>query len=265
MMRFGVCTSYDNASAWRDAPVDYIEESVQRFLRPERPQEEFAAHLARAAALPLPIEAANNLLPPDLSLVATPTRQVDHARLEAYMRTALERAAQAGIRVLVFGSGGARACPAGVTRADAERQIGAHLATWSIWARDYDVQIALEPLRYEETNTLNTVAEGGALVTSIAASGATLLADVYHMACNGEAPASLEPYGPLLAHVHVAERRDRAAPGRYGEDFRPYFAALRRAHYDRRISVECNWQDFAAEVGPAMATLRAQWADSSGA
>jgi len=263
-MRFGVCTSYDRANELRDMSVDYIEESVQRFLRPERPREEFAAHLARAATLPLPIEAANSLLPPDMTLVAPPTRQVDYARIEAYMRTALERAAQAGIRVIVFGSGDARACPAGVARDDAVRQIGAHLATWSAWARDYDIQIALEPLRYEETNTLNTVAEGGALVTSIAASGAMLLADVYHMACNGEAPDSLEPYGPLLAHVHVAEQRDRAAPGRYGDDFRPYFAALRRAHYDRRISVECNWRDFAAEVGPAMTTLRAQWADSSG-
>ncbi len=263
-MRFGVCTSYDRASELHGMSVDYIEESVQRFLCPERPREEFAVHLARAATLTLPIEAANSLLPPDMTLVASPTRQVDHARIEAYMRTALERAAQAGIRVIVFGSGDARACPMGVARDDAVRKIGAHLATWSAWARDYDIQIALEPLRYEETNTLNTVAEGGALVTSIAASGAMLLADVYHMACNGEAPDSLEPYGPLLAHVHVAEQRDRAAPGRYGEDFRPYFAALRRAHYDRRISVECNWRDFAAEVGPAMTTLRAQWADSSG-
>jgi len=262
-MRFGVCTSYDKASELCDMPVDYIEENVQRFLCPERPREEFAGHLARASALPLPIEAANSLLPPDMTLVATSARQVDHARIEAYMRTALERAAQAGIRVLVFGSGTARACPTGVARDDAERQIGARLATWSAWARDYDVQIALEPLRYEETNTLNTVAEGGALITSIAASGATLLADIYHMACNGEASDSLEPYGPLLAHVHVAEQRDRAAPGRYGEDFRPYFAALRRAGYDRRISVECHWQDVVAEVGPAMATLRAQWADSN--
>ena len=263
-MRFGVCTSYDRASQLSNMSVDYIEENVQRFLCPERPQEEFAAHLARASAAPLPIEAANSLLPPDMTLVTTPTQQVDHARIEAYMRTALARAAQANIRIIVFGSGAARACPPGVARADAVRQIGAHLATWSAWARDYGVQIALEPLRYEETNTLNTVAEGGALVTSIAASGAMLLADTYHMACNGEAPDSLEPYGPLLAHVHVAERRDRAAPGRYGEDFRPYFAALRRVHYDRRISVECNWQDFAAEVGPAMTTLREQWADTSG-
>src|SRR5438045_2166312 len=110
------------------------------------------------------------------------------------------------IRVIVFGSGAARACPPDWDRADAERQIGEHLARWSVWARACGVTLALEPLRYEETNTLNTVVEGGALVRGIAASGATLLADLYHMARNGEPPDSILPWASLLSHTHVAER-----------------------------------------------------------
>src|SRR5438067_9068176 len=264
-MKLGVCAPVGEVAGLSDVPVDYLEESVQRFLVPERPREAFAENLRRARSLPVPIEAANSLLPPDLVLVQTPRQQVDAVRLEWYIRTALERAEQSGIRVIVFGSGAARACPPDWDRADAERQIGEHLARWSVWARAYGVTLALEPLRYDETNTLNTVAEGGALVRGIAASGATLLADLYHMACNGEPPDSILPWASLLAHTHVAEQEGRTAPGRHGDDFRPYLAALQRAGYDGRMSIECTWHEFPAEVGPAMAALRRQWLEVEGA
>jgi sugar phosphate isomerase/epimerase len=263
-MKFGLCAAYGDVAALDPIPCDYLEVNVQHFLAPEQAPDVFADNWRQARALPIPIEAANGLLPPDMVLIETPERAMDVGRLERYMKTTLERAARVGIGVIVFGSGAARACPAGVDHAEAVRRIGEHLATWSVWARDHDVRIALEPLRYEETNTLNTVAEGGALVQSIASSGATLLADLYHMACNGEPAGSLPPWAPLLSHVHVAERRDRAAPGRYGDDFGPYFAALHQAGYGHRISIECRWQDFAGEAGPAIARLKQQWSASAG-
>jgi sugar phosphate isomerase/epimerase len=117
-------------------------------------------------------------------------------------------------------------------------------------------------LRYEETNTLNTVAEAGALIARINKPCARLLADIYHMACNNESPEELLLWASLLSHVHVAEKQERAAPGRYGEDFRPYFSALHQAGYDRRISIECSWQNLAAEVSPAIETLRRQWVET---
>jgi sugar phosphate isomerase/epimerase len=258
-MRFGICAPYCEIAALGTYPFDYLEENVQRFLMPERPQEEFVAAWREASRLPVPIEAANALLPANLSLVATPTRPVDTERLERYIKTALQRAEEVGIRILVFGSGDARACPPDYSLTEAVQQIGAHLARWSEWAQEHGVQIVLEPLRYEETNTLNTVAEAGALVASIDRPAARLLADIYHMACNNESPEDILPWASLLSHVHVAEKQDRAAPGRHGEDFRPYFSALYRANYDRRISIECHWQNLAAEVGPAIERLREQW------
>jgi sugar phosphate isomerase/epimerase len=258
-MKFGICASFRDIFSLNTISFDYLEESVQRFLVPEQPQEYFEALLTEARQLPIPIEAANVLLPSNLPLVATPTRQVDMVRLERYIKTALRRAEQAGIRVIVFGSGGARACPPGYDHHDAMQQIGHHLATWSEWARDHGVQFVLEPLRYEETNILNTVAESGALVTQLASSGARLLIDTYHMACNGEDPETMAPYISLIAHVHVAERQDRAAPGKHGENLRPYFAVLRQGGYDQRISIECNWNDFPVQVNQAIAVLREQW------
>lgn len=258
-MRFGICASFRDILPLNTITFDYLEENVQRFLVPEQPQTHFEALLTEARALPIPIETANVLIHSNLPLVTTPTQRTDTVRLERYIKTVLQRAERVGIRAIVFGSGGARACPPGFDHHDAVQQIGNHLATWSAWARDYGVQFVLEPLRYEETNILNTVAESGALVSQLAPSGARLLIDTYHMACNQEAPATMSPYLPLLAHVHVAEKQDRAAPGTHGEDLRPYFSVLRQGGYDQRISIECNWHDFPSQVNQAIAALKGQW------
>jgi sugar phosphate isomerase/epimerase len=262
-MRFGICAPYREVAALEAYPFDYLEEQVQRFLLPERPQEEFEALWHEARQLPVPIECANSLLLADLRLVATPTQAVDPQRLERYMQTALQRAEQVGIRLIVFGSGGARVCPPNYNHTDAVHQIGVHFTHWSEWAQNHGVEIVLEPLRYEETNTLNTLTEAGALVAQIDRPRARLLADCYHMASNHESPQDLLPWSGFLSHVHVAEKRDRAAPGHSGEDFRPFFAALHQAGYDRRISIECHWQNLAAEVPPALETLREQWMTST--
>ncbi len=258
-MRFGICAPLREVTLLTSISFDYLEENVQRFLAPERSQVYFQEQLKAARALPVPIEVANSLLPADLVLVATPTQQVDTLRVARYIKTALQRAEQAGIRIIVFGCGKARACPPGYDIADAVSQIGEHLACWSDWARDHGVQIVLEPLRYEETNTLNTVAEGGALVSRLTDSGARLLADIYHMLCNREAPETLSLWIPLLSHVHVAEQQGRTAPGQHGEDFRPYFSVLQRSGYDQRISIECNWRDLISEVDLALVVLKEQW------
>lgn len=258
-MKFGICAPYRAVAALTDLPFDYLEENVQRFLQPERPQEDFERAWNEARALSVPIEAANSLIPASLPLITTPTQSVDMPQVERYMRTTLRRAEQVGIRIIVFGSGAARMRPADVSSEDTIKQIGEHLQRWGEWAKDAGVQIVLEPLRYEETNTLNTVSEAGALVKRLVQSHIKLLADAYHMAYNQETPQDIVSYGDLLVHVHVAEKRERAAPGRYGEDFRPFFRALKQVHYDQRISIECNWQNFGDEVEPAIKTLREQW------
>ena len=265
-MRFGINTSFAEVMALQHISFDYLEEHVQRFLLPEQPQAAFEDVWRAARKLPIAIEAANSFFPTDLPLVATPTRPVDTARLERYVKTALRRAEQVGIRVIVFGSGGARACPKGYGHDAALRQLEEHLAQWSEWAGEHGVEIVLEPLRYAETNTVNTVSEGGALISRLAASGAShigLLADTYHMASNAEDPETLLPWAALLRHVHVAELTERAAPGQHGESFRPFFSALQRGGYQQRLSIECTWKRLSAEVDLAIAILREQWESTS--
>src|SRR5947209_6694086 len=117
LMKFGICASYNEVAKLETYPFDYLEENVQRFLMPERPQEDFQEVWQEARKLPVLIEAANSLLPEDIPVVATSTRSVNTKRLERYMKTVLQRAEQVGIRVIVFGSGAARACPPGYSHA----------------------------------------------------------------------------------------------------------------------------------------------------
>src|SRR5690348_12310784 len=103
-MRIGICASYEMMTELTAIPCDYFEENVQEYLIPERPQDEFEENLRRARTLPVAVEAANRLLPADLKLVSSPSQAVDTARVERYVRTALKRAEQSGIGILVFGS-----------------------------------------------------------------------------------------------------------------------------------------------------------------
>jgi sugar phosphate isomerase/epimerase len=260
-LRFGVCASDEARLSTGAAPVDFFEASVQTFLAPEAHDEAFGRRLLGIGARDHPIEAANVFIPATLPLIESRTQPVDHARLQRYVRTALSRAEQSGISLIVFGSGKARACPPDLSPLDARRQLQERLEHWARWAQDHGVQIALEPLRREETNLVNTVAEGGELISRVGGSGVSLAADLYHMASSGEDPESIRPWVPLISHVHVAEREGRAAPGTHGEDLRPYLRVLAEEGYNRRISIECRWEDFASQLGPAIATLRAQWRD----
>jgi sugar phosphate isomerase/epimerase len=85
-----------------------------------------------------------------------------------------------------------------------------------------------------------------------------VLADFYHMACVGEDAQAIVEAGASLHHCHIAEKVERAAPGVRGDDFTPYFRALKQINYQGRLSIECNWKNFEEEIGPAVAEVKRQ-------
>jgi sugar phosphate isomerase/epimerase len=86
-----------------------------------------------------------------------------------------------------------------------------------------------------------------------------VLADLYHMTQKGEGPQSILKAGrKYLRHVHVAENARRTPPGVDGDDFTPYFRALKEIGYRGNISIECGWSDFRKQVGPAIQELQRQ-------
>ena len=253
--RLGVCTSIANAAAVKSAGGDYVEESVQGFLMPDKPESEFREKVRAAAASPLPVLACNSFLPGSLKSVGPDARPDE---IVAYAGTAFRRAREIGITTVVFGSSGSRSIPDGFDRAEARRQFVGLLRRLGPVASAHGVVVAIEPLNRDECNFINTVAEGAAIVREAGHPNIRLLADIYHMLRENEGPEALVAAGPFLRHVHIAEKDRRTPPGIGGDDFRPYLRALRRAGYAGAISIECRWDDLAAQLPAALKGLRDQ-------
>ena len=79
-----------------------------RDLQPEMDLDAAEARLADVAGCALPTPVACIFLPGSFKLTGP---EVDDAALETYVHTAFARAEQAGVEIIVFGSGGARPRP----------------------------------------------------------------------------------------------------------------------------------------------------------
>lgn len=257
-MQLGICSAVDNAATLAAAGAAFVEEHIQKLLVPEQDDAAFAPILAKVQAAPLPVIAANCFLPPTLPCTGP---VVDTARLLRYGNTALRRAAQAGIRQLVFGSAGARQIPAGFSRAQAAEQFVAILKGLAPLAQQHGVIIVVEPLHKAECNFINSLAEGAAMVTATDHPHVRLLADIFHMLRDNEPASEIVRFGHLLRHAHIAEKETRTAPGVKGDDFRPYLRALRDIEYTGALAIECGWGDLKTEAAPALRALQKQLAD----
>jgi len=248
MLAIGICTGLANAAALKAAGADFVEANVQNFLQPEQP--DFSVQPAA-----VPVRAANCFLPAALKCVGP---VVDLPRLMRYAGRAFQRAHQAGIDIIVFGSGGARQLPDGFSKSTAEEQFVAFLRELGPLAGQHGVTVVVEPLNRAECNFINSVPEGATLVDACNHPNIQLLADFYHMLRDGQPPDDIRRHGALLRHVHVAEKEKRTAPGVAGDDFRPFLKALNQVKYRGAISIEANWGDLPAEAGRAVVELRRQ-------
>jgi sugar phosphate isomerase/epimerase len=251
-MRIGLCTGEFDVAA---AGLDYLENSVGGLLCPLESDETFAQRLSKARAASLPIEALNMMFPRDLK---TTGPEVDAARLDAFVTTMCRRGGQAGVRIVVFGSGPSRMVPEGFDRAEAAEQLVGGLRRWGPIAQANRMMIVLEPLQLKECNIVNTVREGGDLVRRADHHAIRLLADTYHMACDGEGPDAIRDCGDLIAHVHCADPDGRVPLGFAAGDHRPYFRALKDIGYAGRVSIEAKWTDMRAQLPAALESLRQQ-------
>jgi sugar phosphate isomerase/epimerase len=251
----GVCTGVNNAEMLAQMGYDYIEEGVRSFLVPQHDEEAFLKNLEVASKAPIPVKACNSFLPGDLKSVGP---DAVHPEILEYSRTTFRRAQKAGVEHIVFGSGGSRRIPDGFSQQEATNQFISLLKQMAPIAGEYNVIIVLEPLRSGETNFINTVAEGAVIVEKVNHPNFRLLADIYHMLMEDEGPESIINHASLLHHMHIAEKEGRSIPGTHGEDFTPYFEAMRKANYRGRISIEGRWESMEAQAPVALNVMRQQ-------
>jgi len=259
-MDIGICTPVTNAQTVAHAGGDYVEENIQNHLRPNQGDDAEWESLAMGP-WPRPVLAANCFLPKRLPCVGP---DVDRTALIEYGQVACRRAGHAGIRYLVFGSGGARTYPEGFAHESARSQFVELLAELGPIAEQEGVSFVVEPLQRGECNLVNTVDEGAEVVREVDHPHVRLLVDVFHMLRNDETPDAIARHADLVVHAHIAEKAERTPPGVAGDDFTPFLKALLDGGYAGAMSIEAQFSDLTAQAGPAIAELRRQLAAVSG-
>jgi sugar phosphate isomerase/epimerase len=257
-MEFGVCGGLEVAAVAARESYDYMEWTVASLLLPREPENAFRDALNARNKADLPYPVANGFVPGDLKITGP---DVDDPALQAYVATTMARAERAGIEVIVFGSGGARRIPDGFDAHRAHAQLVTFCRMVGPLARDHGVTVAVEPLNSAECNVLTTLDESAGLVREVADPAIRLLVDAYHLMREDDSFDAIVAHGDLLVHAHIATEANRRPPGVEPCDFSPFFAALARARYTGRVSIESRVQDLGAELPVALVALRELVAD----
>lgn len=254
---FGICAGTDKAGKLKEVGFEFIEGGVSGVLKPDKPDADFAAELAKLKASALPMRSCNGFIPKTFALTGP---SVAHDAALEYAVTACRRADEAGIPFIVLGSGGARKVPDGFDHAKAKAQFIDFCQKLGDRISDLKVTIVLEPLNKGETNILNSVTEGIDYVDAINRPRIQLLADFYHMMKEDEGPDAIRKAGKRIRHCHIAELEGRKAPGTKGEDLSAFFKALRDIGYVGGVSCECSWPKENVEAAwvKALATMKEQ-------
>lgn len=232
-MKFGVCSVPETLSAVRDAGFDYAEWNFSKIAA--LPEDEFDALKGLVAKTGLPVEAYNGFFGAGVSL----NEGLDLEFVRAHCRVGFARAAALGGKIAVLGSGGARRIPEGYDRALAEEQFLQVLQICGDSAREVGMTVVLEPLNRRETNFMNSVSEGAAILDRIPHPNVKLLADFYHVAEEEEPLSALVAQKDRIKHIHLALPQTRFLPTAEDlTDCAPWKACLKEMGYDGRISLE---------------------------
>lgn len=251
-MRFGVCAPIAAAERLAALGFDYVE--VHAGQLSGMSEAEFAAFCAENAAAPIRAEAANCLFPGEMRLVGP---DADFEQIAAYLDHTLARLGAANIPVVSFGSGGSRRVPEGFDRETAHTQLVRVAKLLGDTAEKYGVTVALEPLRRIESNSINTLAEGCALVDEVGHPHFKLLCDYFHVTEEGTAVSEVGLCGERIAHVHIAAPVTRKVMREEdGADYDAFFTQLRTIGYDACISFEGSVNDYEAELPYALAVMK---------
>ncbi|HEX4056471.1 MAG TPA: sugar phosphate isomerase/epimerase family protein [Tepidisphaeraceae bacterium] len=259
-MLLGICAKVERAAELRAAGADFVEENVQALLQGLTDDAKWHG-MEKVNGSVLPVFAANSLVPSDLKIVG---ESVDFGRLQWYIGNIASRARRAGIKVLVFGSGGARNVPEGFDRRRAHGQIVTFCKMAADLCASAGITLVAEPLNRKECNVINSVAEAMEYVKAVNHRNFQCLVDSYHFWMEGEPLQNLTAAMPWIRHVHVADKDGRVAPGESGTaDYRPFFHVLKQANYQGAISVEAlGFDDFQTMGKRVISFLRRQWEEA---
>lgn len=252
----GVATEMQNDSVLRAAGFDYLIESTARLLSPRNvTDEQFESLAGKISRSQTMVFACNLFIPGDLKVVGP---VVDEDAVLTYVSVVFKRAHAAGIRMIIWGSGGSRGVPPGFDREKAKGQFISIARKIGVLAAQYNVVVALENLNSTECNFITTVHEAADIIRAVDHPNIRLCVDIYHMLKEGESPASILKAKGLVVYCELAEKENRTPPGVKGQDFSPYFEALKKINYSGKFTIESRWDNLKDQAANARSELMRQ-------
>jgi sugar phosphate isomerase/epimerase len=256
----GVCTLPSNSVMLKEAGYDYLETGVAEILMPNSPEDKFEEKLKIIKDAGFKIYACNGFLPAILKSVGP---EANHDSILRYAEITFRRAKKSGIKTIVFGSGDSRRAPEGFDKQKAVQQFIDLLKKISPIAAKYDIVISIEVLNSPSTNIINHISEGLEVAKAVNHPNCKILVDFYHMVTEGDAPEEILKCEGYIYHCHIGEKEKRTAPGMMGDDFRPYFRALRKINYKGNITIEASLgDDMKKQLPLSLAEMKKQIAES---
>lgn len=230
----GVCTrDVDGAAKYG---FDYIEPSAADIAAMS--EDDFRQYADKVLASPIRCDSFNGLIRrPDLKVVGD---NVPTSALQEYLELCLTRCRRLGASVVVWGSAGSRNVPEGFSRQHATEQIADFLRMAGDIGRHHDLLVAIEPLRHQEGNILNTGAETLEMVRTVKHPNVRMIIDYYHLREENEDPRIVETARREIVHIHFANPHGRVWPHDLSEDdhYAAFFGYLKKTGYSGGISVE---------------------------
>ncbi len=165
---------------------------------------------------------------------------VHPGELHDYVQSTLERCRQLGGKIAVWGSAKSRNVSEGFPRAQAWRQIRSFLRMAGGVARRKGMVMAIEPLRRQESNILNTGAETLRMVHEVNHPNVRMIIDYYHLREENENTDIIWKARKQIVHFHFANPHGRLWPQSPAEDseYAAFFKQVKRIHFRGGISIE---------------------------
>jgi sugar phosphate isomerase/epimerase len=231
----GIVESIDKDSIIHASGFTLLGETVGKLLSPALTEEQFGANLKKIKSTKTKVYLCNVLFPGSIKIAGP---EVDPKKVLTHLDQVCNRAQKAGIPLLVLGSGGSRRIPQGYDHQKAKEDFVLLCRQMAQVAKKYKIKIAFESLNSTETNFITTLREAAEVVKKVNHPNFRLNADIYHMMKENEPAQHLLDAGKIIGHVEIAEKQRRSLPGVMGEDFRPYFQALKAIGYKGPIVIE---------------------------
>ena len=244
-MKIGFCSSVDSCVVLKELGYDFIEMPVAQIMG-----NDYRQVGEKVKKVNIECTAFNCFIPARFSIIDCYVH--GKKELTEYYQKAIDRVADLGGKIIVFGSGAARYVPAGFENNTATDIIASFVDECADYAEQYDITIAVEHLNKDETNILNSVNEVASFVNKIDKGNVKILVDTYHMLKEKEDIAILGKVINDVAHIHIADLEGRSYPHKNIEFYMALSNILKNSHYKGAVSVECAVGDLAFDAKMAI-------------